>query len=137
MKNLSILLFLALLFSGCAAKTKTEEAATTVAEPLEEIQSQQASLKTEGSLWSNDETSVYSDEKARKIGDIINVVIAENASATNQATTATDKTSSFSAGITNLFGLENGDQISGRGADRIQRLGDIVYTDVIGQFEHV
>jgi flagellar L-ring protein FlgH len=103
MKNLPFLLILVLIFSGCA---KTPPEIVKASEPLEDIQSPKPLEKTAGSLWSEDETSIFSDHKAKKIGDIIGVTIAEKASASKQATTATDRTSNYAAGITNLFGLE-------------------------------
>ncbi len=44
--------------------------------------------------------------KGRTVGDIVTVVIVENASASKEATTETDRKSTMSAGITNVLGLE-------------------------------
>ena len=49
---------------------------------------------------------MFIDNKGRTVGDIITVTIFENASASKEATTETDRSSSMSAGISQLFGLE-------------------------------
>jgi flagellar L-ring protein precursor FlgH len=52
---------------------------------------------------------LYRDHKARFVGDIITIRIVENASATNSATTATQKEGDVSLSAPSLFGLERGD----------------------------
>jgi len=59
-----------------------------------------------GSLWQASSTGVAEDLKARRKGDIITVIISENASASKQAATATERASTVSAGIPQLLGLE-------------------------------
>jgi flagellar L-ring protein precursor FlgH len=44
--------------------------------------------------------------KARRVGDLITVIINESASASKEASTGTSRGSSISAGIPNLLGLE-------------------------------
>ena len=59
-----------------------------------------------GSLWQASSTGLAEDMKARRRGDIITVVISENASASKQASTGTERASTVTAGIPNLLGLE-------------------------------
>uniref|UniRef100_C6E7K1 Flagellar L-ring protein n=1 Tax=Geobacter sp. (strain M21) TaxID=443144 RepID=C6E7K1_GEOSM len=59
-----------------------------------------------GSLWQDSSTGLAEDLKARRRGDIITVVISENASASKKASTGTSRGSSISAGIPKLLGLE-------------------------------
>jgi flagellar L-ring protein precursor FlgH len=59
-----------------------------------------------GSLWTEGRGSLFRDNKARHVGDIVTVAIYEQASASKEASTATGRSSSMSAGITNLFGIE-------------------------------
>ncbi|GFO65359.1 flagellar basal body L-ring protein FlgH [Geomonas paludis] len=59
-----------------------------------------------GSLWQASSTGLAEDMKARRRGDIITVVISENASASKKAATGTSRDSSISAGIPKLLGLE-------------------------------
>ena len=59
-----------------------------------------------GSLWQASSSGLAEDLKARRRGDIVTVVISEQASASKQASTGTGRTSSLSAGMPNLLGLE-------------------------------
>ncbi|MBN1142142.1 MAG: flagellar basal body L-ring protein FlgH [Deltaproteobacteria bacterium] len=61
---------------------------------------------TAGSLWNDYQDDLYSDSRAHRVGDILTVSIYEKASATKEATTSTGRSSSMSAGINKLFGLE-------------------------------
>jgi flagellar L-ring protein precursor FlgH len=92
------------LFSACASNNDT---VIKIPEPLEEIQAPALSERTDGSLWPGEQHSLYADHKARTLGDIVTITISEKASATKQASTTTDRTSSMTAGIPHLFGLEN------------------------------
>lgn len=60
-----------------------------------------------GSLWTESQGGLFSDIKARHVGDILTVAIFEQASATREATTSTGRSSSNSAGISSFFGLES------------------------------
>jgi flagellar L-ring protein FlgH len=99
-----LLLLTALLFSACAT---TNTSQLVIQEPLEEIQQGAPEVTEAGSLWNDGNTSMFSDRKAREIGDIVTVLISEQASATKEATTSTSRTSNMSASIPNFFGLEN------------------------------
>ncbi len=95
---------MAFLFCSCA---KTDQTVVDIPEPLEEIQTRSESARTPGSLWPGEQHSLYADHKARTVGDVVTITISEQASATKQASTATDRTSSMTAGIPHLFGIEN------------------------------
>lgn len=104
MKSLVCLLSAAVLLCSCA---KPDESVVEIPEPLEEIQIRSESERTDGSLWPGEQHSLYADHKARTVGDVVTITISETASASKEATTTTDRTSSMSAGIPNLFGIEN------------------------------
>ncbi len=59
-----------------------------------------------GSIWQASTSGLVDDFKARAKGDTVTVVITEQASASKQATTSTDRTTEVDAGIPNLLGLE-------------------------------
>lgn len=61
---------------------------------------------TPGSLWTTGQGSFYQDVKARNVGDIVTVAIFERASASKEASTSTGRSSSMSADLSRLFGLE-------------------------------
>ncbi|MGD8702140.1 MAG: flagellar basal body L-ring protein FlgH [Desulfosarcina sp.] len=62
----------------------------------------------EGSLWHDNAPliTLFSDQKARGVGDIVTIKIVESSKATNQASTATDRSSSLSASVDAFFNAE-------------------------------
>ena len=108
MKYLFFLLSAAVLLCSCATP---QESIVKMPQPLEEIQIQRESERTDGSLWPGEQHSLYADHKARTVGDIVTITISEKASASKQASTTTDRTSSMTAGIPHLFGLENSSMV--------------------------
>ena len=59
-----------------------------------------------GSIWQASGSALVDDHKARNRGDIITVLIVEQASASKEATTDTDRQANISASIPYLMGLE-------------------------------
>ncbi|MDW8002887.1 MAG: flagellar basal body L-ring protein FlgH [Deltaproteobacteria bacterium] len=61
-----------------------------------------------GSLWKEDSymNNFFTDQRAKAVGDIITVRIVEVSQASEKASTDTTRSSSISAGIPNLLGLE-------------------------------
>ncbi len=102
-------LWAALLLVGCATPhggmtvSTAPVAATTPSTPVSTPQMP----KDDMSLWSEEVAfgDLFSDPKARRAGDVITIKIAESSSASNSADTSTDRESSLSAGISELFGV--------------------------------
>jgi flagellar L-ring protein precursor FlgH len=92
-----------LLLSACATPPP---APVVIREPLEEIQTTDERTTEAGSLWQEGNNSMFSDRKAREVGDIVTVIISEKASASKEATTSTSRKSNMAASIPNFFGLE-------------------------------
>ncbi len=90
------------ILGGCAKEAKQ----LVERQPLEEIKPVVPEKPTDGSLWASNATSMFNDQTARHIGDIVTVTISEQASASKQATTNTGRTSDMSAAIPTFFGLE-------------------------------
>ena len=63
---------------------------------------------TEGSLWHDNAPlmAMFTDKKARTVGDIVTIKIVESSAATNKASTATDRSSGLSAKLDGFFNLE-------------------------------
>ena len=60
-----------------------------------------------GSLWPSDEQGyLFSDHKARRVGDLLTVKIVERAEASKDAGTKLSRDNAVDASIENLFGLE-------------------------------
>ncbi len=61
-------------------------------------------LPSEGSLWTEASPTLFSDIKARQVGDTVIVDIVENTSSSLDATTETGKDTSMDAGVSEFFG---------------------------------
>ena len=59
-----------------------------------------------GSVWQGRLNNMFSDQRARNVGDILTINIVEVSQASESASTATTRKSQTIAGITNFFGLE-------------------------------
>jgi len=59
-----------------------------------------------GSLWNNTGVTMFTDPKAHAVGDLVTVLVAENASATRQLGTKKSKKSSHKTAITAALGYE-------------------------------
>ncbi len=104
MKNILWLIAALVLLAGCAGPAGNID--LTEVEPIAPVMQEPPPPQTAGSLWTESRGGMFVDIKGRTVGDIITVVIVEKASASKEATTETDRTSSMSAGITNVLGLE-------------------------------
>lgn len=109
MKYFLFLLLLATLLTSCA---KPQEQIVDIPEPLEENQTDTTKAASDGSLWPGEQHSLYADHKARTTGDIVTITISEKASASKEASTDSDRSSSISASIPNFLGLENSDMLA-------------------------
>src|SRR6266498_3404651 len=89
-----ILLIIALAVAGCAYP-RPELTKQVVQESIEVPATDYSS----GSIWQAASGGLTEDFKARRRGDMVTVVISEQASASKEATTSTKKDSSVSAGI--------------------------------------
>ena len=99
-----LILCMALLLGACAGPASRVD--LNEVEPVAPVMTEPPAPQTAGSLWTERRGGMFVDMKGRTVGDIITVVIIENASASKEATTETDRSSSMSAGISKLFGLE-------------------------------
>ncbi len=106
MKNILLIILSLFILSSCA---KPDPKVSPIPEPLEEIKSGDIENREIGSLWGQNNASMFSDRKAKNIGDIVTVLISEKASATKEASTQTDRSTNMSASIPNFFGLEQYD----------------------------
>ncbi len=103
-KKIFLFIMLAPLLGACAGPASRVDLSDV--EPIAPVINEPAPPQTAGSLWTESRGGMFVDIKGRTVGDIITVVIIENASASKEATTKTDRKSTMSAGVTNLLGLE-------------------------------
>lgn len=110
MKHLSLIIICCLFLASCAP---TQQPVIAIQEPLEEIHNAETVTPEDGSLWQLGNRSMFSDRKARNVGDIVTVIISESSSASKEASTSTDRTTNVSASIPHFFGLENSSIFTG------------------------
>lgn len=113
MSKKHMLIPLLLLLVACAPGGKID---LSEVEPIAPVIAEPAPPQTAGSLWTVARGGIFADLKGTTVGDIITVVISENASASKEAKTQTGRNSSMSAGISSFFGLERSlDSMTGAG----------------------
>ncbi len=121
MRKFIFIIFLSLFFVGCFSVFKKPEAtsAGTYASSQSKQDSLQANMQTspsissyyseipsaEGALWSEDQRSLFSDRRARKVGDTLVVDIVEKSSSSLKANTSAEKENDIDLGISKFFGL--------------------------------
>lgn len=92
---------LLVLAAGCAVQ-KTEVSTP----PFDAQIRQPAANYSNGSIWQTNSVPLMEDGKARRLGDIVTIIISEQASASKEAKTGTSRSSAMSAGIPAFMGLE-------------------------------
>ena len=100
MKGKSGLCVLLMIVSAGCAHTQG-----SVTESEVEIPSPRITEPPSGSIWRQGEANYFQDRRARNVGDIVTVKILEEASASQEASTETGKTSNLDAGLDDVFGL--------------------------------
>lgn len=108
MKRLAMSI-ICLALAGCAVE-KTEVRTPTFDEQLRPAPPTYAN----GSIWQASTAGLAVDHKARSRGDIITVLIVEQASASKEATTDTERKAEVSASIPYLMGLEKSSTLFGK-----------------------
>ena len=91
------------LAAGCAARTDLVKSQS----PLPQSSPSAPGTAT-GSLWpgENARNSLFTDNKARRVNDIVTILVSENADGTSKASTNTSRDASTTAGIAALLGLD-------------------------------
>ena len=102
-RYVTVLGLLALL-GGCTAAEQKPTLMQPVPQPMA-YREPAPTYSNPGSIFNdNDAQYLYADNRARRVGDIVLVNVVENATATNEAETTTDRNSSSEYGVTALFG---------------------------------
>lgn len=104
--SLMITLLVALFNYGCnTLKEAKDIREAPMPERYFEVYDRSPKFKpSEGSLWA-DGASLYEDRKARRVNDLITVIISERSAASKKATTNSSKTASQNDSITDMLGL--------------------------------
>ncbi len=93
---------LALLLSGCIVQQ-----AEVVTPSFDQQLKPPVHSYNNGSIWQHSSIALTEDGKARRIGDIVTIIVTESASASKEAATATGRSSEISAGIPAFMGLQS------------------------------
>jgi len=101
-----ILPLFALVVSGCmpSAKSVTQDKNFDMIEKA--MQTPRQNNTESGSLWNNSGSTMFTDPKAREVGDLITVLVEESASATRSLGTKKSKSSSRKTGLAAVLGYE-------------------------------
>ncbi|MGB9712551.1 MAG: flagellar basal body L-ring protein FlgH [Dissulfurimicrobium sp.] len=103
--NIAAMAAAMMTLSGCAGVSQPQRPMTPVPSSFYEIPVPREHPH-EGSLFTpGREGSIYSDFRARNVGDVITILIAENLKAANDAATQTQKDSNANLGLTGILGL--------------------------------
>lgn len=98
------------LFWGCAdiaAHMKTGKRMNVPEAPLQEVIAPVKQIPSDGSLWrANGQKGLFRDLRARDVGDLVTVNIAESSKGSKKADTKSSRESSIAAGISNALGWE-------------------------------
>ncbi len=92
---------------GCAA-TKTDLVKIPPQAPAEVPLTPAAPRLQPGSLWPGEsvQNTIFADYKARRVNDIVTIVVQETSGGTSKASTNTSRDATTTAGIATLLGLE-------------------------------
>lgn len=104
MKTIFILLFSIAVLSACSELKEVRDIKNAGMPPKYYPDTPEQSITTEGSLWRN-KASLYEDKKARRVNDLVTILINETTSAQKKASTTTSRNSSTNYGLDTFFGM--------------------------------
>jgi flagellar L-ring protein precursor FlgH len=107
-ETIMVVFFVAVVgtLQGCAAGTQMAKLDTIEANQMNRLMETVPTAPTaaEGSLWREGSPMLYTDARARNVGDTITVDIMESSSSKMAANTSADRTSSIDASVDNALG---------------------------------
>ena len=101
------------IFSGCGGVQRQVQVADPTGIEQYRAEAKRAAEEAEyhtGSLWTNSgqHSNLFRDMKARFVNDVVTIMVSETTQAVTSADASNRRSSSMSAGIEQLVGLENG-----------------------------
>ena len=100
--KLIVTITISILSIGCVRHIQPYEPKVRVFEPADYAAPNEN--RSAGSLWSDSSSSLFEDDRAKRVGDIINIVVDERSDATRDAATSTSSQSETSFGVTSFLG---------------------------------
>ncbi|MCS7214557.1 MAG: flagellar basal body L-ring protein FlgH [Thermodesulfovibrio sp.] len=104
MRKVFLLLIFTIFIMSCSELREVREIKNAGMPPKYYPESTQNYTPTEGSLWRN-KASLFEDKKARRVNDLVTIIINESTSAQKTATTTASRNSSTNYGLDTLFGM--------------------------------
>ncbi|WP_025270389.1 flagellar basal body L-ring protein FlgH [Hippea sp. KM1] len=107
MKRFLALAVAAAILSGCTT-SNVERKYTEMPEYVKEQPDVRPQIvHHEGSLWNNTSDNLFSDIKAKHVGDIVTIIVKEQAQSSNSSSIKTSRETSSQSGLTTLLGMQN------------------------------
>ena len=103
-KYIIIIALLAFVIAGCSELKEVREIKNAGMPPKYYPEPSQTQVTSEGSLWRN-KASLYEDKKARRVNDLVTILINESTSAQKTASSKASRDSSTNYGVDNFFGM--------------------------------
>lgn len=103
-QRLIVLIFIVLFLSSCSELKEVREIKNAGMPPKYYTEQSKPESFTEGSLWRN-KASLFEDRKARRVNDLVTIIINETTSAQKKASTSTGRNSSLDYGLDTFFGM--------------------------------
>lgn len=107
MKKIVLLSILIIFLASCSELREVRDIKNAGMPPKyypETPQNHQTQITSEGSLWRN-KASLYEDRKARRVNDLVTIIINESTSAQKTASTTASRDSSVNYGLDTFFGM--------------------------------
>jgi|GEM_PF-70536 len=93
-----------LVLSGCQGLKEARDIKSAPMPPKYVEAKEKESYTSEGSLWA-DRATLYEDMRARRLNDIVTILISETTNASKKATTNNSNTSTVNDNMTSLLGI--------------------------------
>lgn len=102
----SVFCVLSFVLSGCASGLREAREIKEAPMPQRYIETKpKETYSSEGSLW-KDSASLFEDRKARRVNDLITILVSERSAASKKATTSANRDSSGDYSLSNFFGMD-------------------------------
>lgn len=102
MLKIAVLILSIIVVTGCAGLKEAREIKEAPM-PAKYIETTERVVVHEGSLW-RDKVSFYEDRKARRLNDLVTIIVNETSTASKKASTDSSRDSSANYGLGNFFG---------------------------------
>lgn len=104
MKKIILVSVFIIFLASCSELKEVRDIKNAGMPPKYYPETPQTQITSEGSLWRNN-ASLYEDKKARRVNDLVTILINESTSAQKTASTTASRDSSTNYGLDTFFGM--------------------------------